>query len=124
MTKKKETHISADVLEKIKAELLERRDNLRKELGEISNKDGSVKFEEYGDKADENAQEIEKYTTDIATEKVLESTLRDIESALARMEDGTYGQCKYCDIDIPEKRMVARPVASACVDCKTKLQNS
>ncbi len=124
MTKEKKIHVSKDVLNKIKKELETRRDSLKSELADIANADGSVKFEEYGNKADENAQEIEKYTTDIATEKVLESTLRDIESALKRIEDGTYGKCKYCGIDIPEKRLLARPVASACVECKTKLQNS
>lgn len=121
---KRKEPISKDTLDAIKKELLERKDNVTKELLEISNTDGSVKFFEYGSKADENAQEIEQYTTDLATEKVLESTLRDINSALERIENGTYGVCKYCGIDIPEKRLKARPVASACVECKTKLQNS
>lgn len=120
----KNSHISKEVLDKIKNELQERLTKVDKELADISNEDGTVKFEEYGNKADENAQEMEKYHTDLATEKVLESTQRDLKGALARIEDGTYGKCKYCGINIPEKRLEARPVASACVECKTKLQNS
>ena len=97
------------------------------ELKSITNADGTnnrVKFPEYGDKADENAQEIDEYTTNLATDKLLEKTLRDINNALDRMEKGTYGVCKYCKKSIGKKRMLARPVASTCVECKTKLQNS
>ena len=82
-----------------------------------------VKFPEYGDKTDENAQEIGEYTTNLATDKVLESTLRDINAAIDRIEKGTYGICKYCGEHISKKRMMARPVASTCVKCKTKLQS-
>ena len=77
-----------------------------------------------GDKIDENAQEISEYTTNLATEKILESTLRDIEAALERIEKGTYGICKYCGQEIGKERMLARPVASACVECKTRLQSA
>ena len=83
-----------------------------------------VKFPEYGDKADENAQEIDEYSTNLATDKVLESTWRDIISALDRIAQGSYGICKYCQKPIGKKRMLARPVASTCVECKTKLQNT
>ena len=44
-------------------------------------------------------------------------------NTLKRIEDGTYGKCKYCGEDIAVKRLKARPVASACVACKTKLQS-
>jgi len=118
----KHTEIDEKTLEKIKNNLIERRSQILKELEEIT--DGSkVKFPEFGDKSDENAQEIDEYTVNLATDKVLESTLKDIESTLKRIEDGTYGICKYCHNPIPLKRLEARPVASACVECKTKLQN-
>lgn len=116
-------------IEQIKTELLERREQIISELEEITDVDengnvvSKVKFPEYGNKLDENAQEIDEYTTNLATDKVLESSLRDIDSALKRIDDGTYGICKYCQKPIAKKRMQARPVASACVECKTKLQN-
>ena len=82
-----------------------------------------AKFPEYGDKPDENAQEISDYTTTVATEKVLESDLKDIEGALKRIANGTYGICKYCQKEINPKRLIARPTASSCVECKNELQN-
>ncbi len=130
MTKqKRKIPIKKEILEQIKKELMERREQIIKDLNSITQKDDHekdehrAKFPEYGDKKDENAQEISEYTTNVATEKILEQALRDINNALKRIEDGTYGLCKYCGEDIPEKRLLARPVASACVKCKTKLQS-
>jgi DnaK suppressor protein len=119
--------LDKETIEKIKNELLAKKDQIIKDLKEMTGAtnikdDHSVRFPDYGDKKDENAQEIDEYTTSVATEKVLESSLRDIESSLDRIEKGTYGICKYCRQPIGEKRMLARPVASACVECKTKLQ--
>lgn len=120
-----ENKLDAETIAKIKAELLEEREQINKDLGDIvSNSEiNKVKFPEYGSKMDENAQEIDEYTTNLATDRVLEGTLRDIEGALERIEDGSYGVCKYCKKDIGRKRLLARPVASACIECKTKLQN-
>jgi RNA polymerase-binding protein DksA len=119
--------ISPEVLAKIKEQLLADKARMEAELASVatgdSNNEMHAKFPEYGDKIDENAQEIESYTTNLATEKILEDNLRDIESALERIENGTYGICKYCGKPIAEKRLEIRPVASACVECKQKLQN-
>jgi DnaK suppressor protein len=120
--------ISNEIFEKIKADLLDKKSKVMAELNSITKKDEHekddhrAKFPEYGDKIDENAQEINEYSTNLATEKILDSTLRDIDAALKRMDDGTYGSCKYCGKDIGEKRLLARPVASTCIECKTKLQ--
>ncbi len=121
--------LNEEDIKKIKNELIARREQITKDLRDIvNNADGTestkkVKFPEYGDKLDENAQEIDEYTTNLATDRVLEGTIRDIDKALERIEKGEYGICKYCHNPIAKKRMQARPVASACVECKTKLQN-
>ena len=120
------TRISAETLAQIKAQLLADKQRIEAEMSGVATTDAHeshAKFPVYGDKIDESAQEIENYTTNLATEKILDENLRDIEAALKRVEDGTYGTCKYCGQLIAEKRLLARPVASACVDCKQKLQN-
>lgn len=121
-----ENLLDEKTIEKIKKDLLVRKEQLIKDLEDITggeNGSNKVKFPEYGSKSDENAQEIGDYTTNLATEKVLESALRDIDTSLDRIEKGVYGICKYCNEPIGKKRMLARPVASACVKCKTKLQS-
>ena len=110
-------------MENLKKELLERKKKIMEELNKVADKgEYRAKFPDLGDKPEENVQEIDEYSTNLATEKILESTLRDIDSALERIKKGTYGVCKYCDKEIGEKRLLARPVASACVECKSKLQ--
>ena len=44
--------------------------------------------------------------------------LAEIESALQRIEDGTFGICERCEEEISAKRLAARPVATLCIDCK------
>lgn len=111
-------------MEKIKEELLKEREQIREELAKLGGDAEGIAFPEYGDKPDENAQEIDSYTTNLATERILIDNLRDIDNALKRIEDGSYGTCKYCGNPINPKRLLARPVASACVDCKSKLQGA
>lgn len=42
-----------------------------------------------------------------------------IREALDRIDQGTYGICEECGEDISEQRLVARPVTTLCIDCKT-----
>ena len=56
-------------------------------------------------------------------ERILENSLKDIDSSLKKIEKNEYGICKYCGNEIEVKRLLIRPDSSACVACKTKLQN-
>ncbi|MDA3839562.1 MAG: TraR/DksA C4-type zinc finger protein [Patescibacteria group bacterium] len=123
--------LSKEEIKEIKEGLMGRKNQIIKDLKNISEKENTdsdedfkASFPEYGDKDDENAQEINEYSTNLATEQVLEKTIKDINFALARIEGGSYGVCKYCGEEIGKKRMQARPVASSCVACKTKIQES
>ncbi|MCF7794871.1 TraR/DksA C4-type zinc finger protein [Patescibacteria group bacterium] len=125
-----ETKMDQETLDQIKQELMDRKNKIIEDLNDISREDSheadnrSAKFPEYGDKPDENAQEISEYSTTVETERILEKTLSDINKALKRIEDGEYGVCKYCGQEIYPKRLLARPTASSCIECKTKLQSS
>ncbi|MFG1610237.1 TraR/DksA family transcriptional regulator [Actinoplanes sp. NPDC049265] len=43
--------------------------------------------------------------------------LGDLDEALARVEDGTYGVCTVCRREIAAERLEARPFARTCVEC-------
>ena len=43
-----------------------------------------------------------------------------MQEAIKRIEDGVFGICEVCDGPISEKRLMARPVTTLCIDCKTK----
>ncbi len=118
-----------ETLEKIKKDLLARKEQIENELASFTSEDKHIKdnyrseFPDYGDKEDENAGEIAQYTDNLSIEYSLEKTLRDINKALDRIEKGTYGKCNYCGKEIPEGRLLARPASSACVECKEKLSS-
>jgi DnaK suppressor protein len=48
--------------------------------------------------------------------------IRKIQDALRRVEEGEYGICANCGDEISEKRLMARPVATWCIDCKTEAE--
>jgi DnaK suppressor protein len=113
-----------ELLTKIEAQLNEEKTRLTKELEELAklnpknSSDYEAKFPNLGDKEDENAEEVDTYSTNLTLERTLESTLRDIVKALDHIKKGTYGICKYCSKEIDEKRLLARPASSSCVECK------
>jgi DnaK suppressor protein len=43
-----------------------------------------------------------------------------IQEAIKRIDDGVFGMCEVCGGPISEKRLMARPVTTLCIDCKTK----
>ncbi len=44
--------------------------------------------------------------------------VRDMDEALARIEEGTFGTCESCDKPIPKARLRAVPHARLCIGCK------
>lgn len=112
-------------INQIKQDLLARKKQILEDLDDIANKaEHEVKFPEFGDQIDENAQEVTEYSTNLSADKILKNILHDIDNALQRIKNNNYGICKYCHKPIQKKRIIARPVATTCVNCKTKLQNS
>ncbi|MCA9491943.1 MAG: TraR/DksA C4-type zinc finger protein [Myxococcales bacterium] len=74
-------------------------------------------------------------TADIATEESdRDLTLRmhdherkvvdEIRAAIRRIGDGDYGICEACGDDIGERRLLARPMATHCIDCMTELETT
>ncbi len=46
-----------------------------------------------------------------------EQHLAQVEAALARVAEGTYGRCVVCGRPIPADRLEVRPTATSCVGC-------
>lgn len=43
-----------------------------------------------------------------------------MQEAIRRIDEGTFGICEVCGGTISEKRLIARPVTTLCIECKTK----
>lgn len=106
-----------------KSKLEEERAQLEKDLGDLGIKDpatgdwGAV-GEPDGEEADKNdmGDRDEEFATRANTLAELELRLRDIQSALAKIEanDGSYGKCEMSGEMIEEDRLMANPAARTC----------
>jgi DnaK suppressor protein len=55
----------------------------------------------------------------VAVERARESkTLREVRTALTRIEYGSYGICLHCDEEISTRRLRAAPWTSLCIVCQ------
>lgn len=100
------------VLERRREELNERRERLARH----------TRHREEPLSADfaEQAVELENGETLVALDREVHAELREIERALRRLEDGSYGTCTACGEDVAEPRLQAVPSASLCIDCAHK----
>ena len=114
------------IQEELKQKLLAEKARLEKNLAtaETSQKGADreyqTAFPELERDQEENADEMEMYEDNLATDEVLKSELKKINSSLSDMENGTYGICKNCHQDIPLERLKAYPQATTCLNCQKK----
>jgi len=58
---------------------------------------------------------------DEGLEEDAQDQLREVEAALQRIEDGTYGTCSVCGKKIPVERLEAVPWTTLCIEDARKL---
>ena len=103
-------------LKKEKTELLEKLQQLRARGQPLSERREGSPFGKREEEANE-ALELEKR---LALEKRLRDTIGDIEHALQKYEEGTYGLCDSCGQPIEQARLEALPQSNLCLSCKTR----
>jgi DnaK suppressor protein len=111
--------------DRLREELLEER---RRVVGAISylhaENPGSMRDESQEPGMDNHLGDSASVTLDREIDYTLEENaehvLAEIDAALARMEDGTYGTCRTCGRPISDERLAAMPYASQCIDCKRR----
>ncbi len=69
--------------------------------------------------ADSSEQAVERENDEVLEEigQESQSAIDDIRSALARISEGSYGQCACCGVEINPARLEAIPEAIHCVSC-------
>ena len=71
-------------------------------------------------KREEEATESFELEKRLALEQQLRDHLAEVEHALRKLDEGTYGLCDSCGQPIAPDRLEALPQASLCVNCKAK----
>ena len=73
--------------------------------------------------AEEQSMEDFVLGMDFALMEMESETLRKIDEAIQRLEEGTYGVCGDCDEAISEARLKALPFATVCRDCQAQRED-
>jgi RNA polymerase-binding transcription factor DksA len=105
----------------IRAGLEERRRTLEDEVRTLSEHDPAESAKlQFGKRiGDGTAYAIDRMTGAYQA-RTLYQTIRQIEAALDRLRDGTYGTCQECGEPIPTERLVAVPWTAFCVGCASR----
>ena len=77
---------------------------------------GDVQFDEESGEGDTLAVERER---DLTLSASAQAAVEDIDRAIEKIHDGTYGVCEQCYTNIPKERLRALPYAALCVQCKS-----
>ena len=108
----------------LRARLEEERQNLTAELEQSKESGHSTEERREGSpfgKREEAATEAYDFEKRLALEKRWRDQLAEVEHALKKFEEGTYGLCDMCGQHIDPARLEALPLAHLCMSCKAKL---
>ena len=95
-----------------RAALEDERVHLRAQLADLG-VDGGIAYDEnFADSGQVAAEQGENR----ALVSQLEETLAEVERALAKLDEGSYGTCEVCGNDIGEARLEAMPATRYCID--------
>lgn len=108
-------------LEAIKKALMQRKQELEKELVRLSQeKFSDDQVQDPGDQALSSTME----TLHSSFQDTEREEYKRIQQALEKIEDGTYGICVDCGQQISEKRLNSFPNAARCLSCQETFEES
>jgi RNA polymerase-binding transcription factor DksA len=94
------------------------RDDLRHQLAELGfGENGGLHY-------DSNFADSSQVTAERGEAEALAGSLREqlaeVEAALARLAEGSYGRCERCGQEVAEARLEAMPTARLCMTCASR----
>lgn len=110
----------------LQALLQQRSQQLREEIREVLVRTGEHPYGELAavpDTGDESAADLLIDLDNAMVHRDVEE-IRDIEAALERMEQGGYGTCIDCGLDIDCERLLAFPAARRCLLCQDQYEKT
>jgi len=94
-------------------------DEIKGVLGQTLTEDNQRRLESAMDVGDQALADLER-ELGISLMEMRNRKRQLIDEALTRLNEGMYGICAGCGIEISEKRLLAVPFARFCVECQTK----
>lgn len=108
-------------LEAIRSSLFERREALASDLRQATQSLLS-EDEVHADVVDQAAADADR-TLSMHMKNREREILFQIDAALKRVDEGSFGDCERCDESISEGRLMAFPFTTLCIDCKAELES-
>lgn len=113
-------------LQKIRATLEKRREEIRGNLAGLTEAEptpvDAIQASEGPQDFEETAIDFLETQQEQSIQVNEQALLTEIEQALERLDNGTYGKCIVCGQPIPEKRLEAIPWAARCVKDEEQLE--
>ncbi len=116
--KEKDREVFRDLLLELRRRFVQNVSQMQQEIrdgaGAAQGERSDMPLEHLADRGSDN------YARDLMLGMIQDSEAEiiDIDRALEKLDEGTYGVCEGCGEDIPAARMKAIPFASLCLDCK------
>lgn len=84
--------------------------------GSLTDETGDLVSGSWDEHLADSATETHDREVDYGLEENADQVLGEIDAALKRLDDGTYGTCEVCGNPITPERLEARPWATLCID--------
>jgi len=116
--KRGEEYMNKDQLEHFRQLLLAWKRELMEEVDRtmLHMKDDAANFPDPNDRATQESE----FGLELRTRDRERKLLKKIDSALSRIDDGSYGYCEETGDEIGLRRLEARPVATLCVEAQER----
>ncbi len=98
-----------EILESWKQELMEKVDETVHHM-----QDEAANFPDPNDRASQESD----FTMELRARDRERKLIKKIEEGMQRLDDGEFGFCESCGVEIGVRRLEARPTATLCIDCK------
>lgn len=120
--------ISQTVTEELRGQLMGESERLQAALVELRGQGESAQTfqadeqDAYDQHPADQGSELFEREKNMALDRELQASFDEVNAALARMDEGTYGVCARCGKPIPEKRLRARPESLYDVECQSVIE--
>ena len=113
-------------LDVMKQRLLEKQKELQGNIADLTEAHptpvGAIEISDGPQDFEDTAVDFLETQQEQSLEVNTQALLTEVQRALKRIEDGTYGTCEVCGQPIPEKRLEAIPWAARCVKDEEQLE--
>ena len=116
--------VQKDVFAGIRARLEQERASLQSDIESLV-VENQAQQDDYGvgNHVADDATEVFTRERNLALRNNAQDLLTQVESALQRLDEGSYGMCARCGQQIPPERLEALPYAIYCIQCQSVIEH-